>query len=356
MSNANLPQNRSVVGRSRGSKLVLGAVAMVAVATPIIMGVLNAPPVRAQEAADWQRKAGGRMSFEVASVKLSPPDAIRTANFLLDSSDSFRDVRTGARPSGRFSANSSLVSYVRFAYKLHVATNAQLNDMVSHLPKWVPADIFEIQARAPGNPTKDQMRLMMQALLVERFQLAVHFETHETPVLAMTLAKPGKTGAGLRVHAEGPSCDAPPSLEIYPPICGTFGWRFGTDERGSSSPLLLPRTGGGRDITTAQIADYLPSMGSLDRPVIDRTGLTGRFDFAIKWTPDPTSALPVGARVIPKGGSADSVPAAAPNPTHDIEGPGFLQALRDQAGLKLDSTKGPVETLVIDRVERPSEN
>ena len=60
--------------------------------------------------------------------------------------------------------------------------------MISHLPKWVSTDAFEIQARAPGNPTKDQMRLMMQALLAERFQLTIHFETHEVPVLAMTLA------------------------------------------------------------------------------------------------------------------------------------------------------------------------
>jgi uncharacterized protein (TIGR03435 family) len=335
-------------------KLVLGAAAMVAVATPIIIDVLNAPAVRAQDATDWQTKAGGKMSFEVASVKLSKPDARQSANFLLDPSDSFQDVRTNERPNGRFSANSPLSSYVRFAYKLHLSTPAQLNDMISHLPKWVSTDVFEIQARAPGNPTKDQMRLMMQALLAERFQLAVHFETHETPVLAMTLAKPGKTGPGLRPHAEGPSCDAPPSPEIYPPICGIMGWKFGADTRGSSSPLLLPRTGGGRDTTTALIADYLPSMGSLDRPVVDRTGLTGSFDFTIKWTPDPTNVLPPGTRVIPKGGS--NVSAPAPNPTPETEAPGFIQALLEQLGLKLKSTKGPVETLVIDRVEQPSEN
>ena len=351
MSNTDLRSNRSVVGRSREMKLVLGAAAIVAVATPIIIGVLNAPAVRAQDATDWQTKAGGKMSFDVASVKLSKPDARRSTNFPLDPSDLFLDVRTNERPNGRFSAIAPLESYVRFAYKLHISTIAQLNDMISHVPKWVSTDLYEIEARAPGNPAKDQMRLMMQALLAERFQLAVHFETRETPVLAMTLAKPGQTGRGLRPHAEGPSCDAPPSPEIYPPICGTMGWKFGADTRGSSSPLLLPRTGGGRDTTTALIADYLPTMGSLDRPVIDRTGLTGRFDFTIKWTPDPTNALAPGNQVIPKGGSAPG-----PNPTPDTEGPGFIQALREQAGLKLESTRGLVETLVIDHIERPSEN
>jgi uncharacterized protein (TIGR03435 family) len=329
---------------------------MVAVATPIIIGVLNAPAVRAQDATDWQTKAGGTMAFEVASVKLSQPDARPSANFPLDPSDSFQAVRTNERPNGRFSATSQLSSYISFAYKLRL-TRGQLDAMISHLPKWVSTDLFEIQARAPGNPTKDQMRLMMQALLAERFRLAVHFETHEIPVLAMTLDKPGKTGPGLRPHAEGLSCDAPPSPEIYPPACEIFGWKFSSsdaDVRASSSPLLLPRTGGGRNTTTALIAWYLPSMGNLDRPVIDRTGLTGRFDFTIRWTPDPTNVLPPGAGVIPKGGS--NVSAPAPNPTPGNEGPSFIQALREQAGLKLESTKGPVETLVIDHVELPSEN
>jgi hypothetical protein len=147
MSNADVTRNRSVVGRSRGMKLILRA-AKVTVATPIIIGVLSAPAVRAQDATDWQTKAGGKMSFEVASVKLSKPDARQSANVPLDPSDLFLDVRTNERPNGRFSANSPLSSYVRFAYKLHLSTPAQLNQMISHLPKWVSTDVFEIQARA----------------------------------------------------------------------------------------------------------------------------------------------------------------------------------------------------------------
>jgi uncharacterized protein (TIGR03435 family) len=104
------------------------------------------------------------------------------------------------------------------------------------------------------------------------------------------------------------------------------------------------------------IADYLPTMGSLDRPVIDRTGLTARFDFTVKWTPDATNVLPPGAQVSPKMGSAGNAPTPAPSSSPDTEGPSFIQALREQAGLKLEPTKGAVETLVIDHVERPSEN
>jgi uncharacterized protein (TIGR03435 family) len=100
------------------------------------------------------------------------------------------------------------------------------------------------------------------------------------------------------------------------------------------------------------IAGYLASWGSLDRPMIDRTGLTGEYDFTVLWKPDPN----IGAgRVIPKMGSGPVVPAA-PASEPDGDGPSFIQALRDQLGLKLESTKGLVETLVIDHVERPSEN
>jgi uncharacterized protein (TIGR03435 family) len=247
------------------------------------------------------------------------------------------------RPKGRFSAKLDLLTYISFAYKDGL-TNSQLEAMNSHLPKWVSTDKFDIEARAPGNPTKDQMRLMMQALLAERFQLAVHFETHEVPILAMTLVKPAKTGPGLRPHAKGPSCDEPPSPALFPPICDAM-------------PMMIEggqRRGGGRNITPAMIAWRLPSLGNLDRPVIDRTGLTGTFDFTIKWTPDST---PLGAtRTISKKGPAGNAPAPTPSSEPDADGPGFIQALREQLGLKLASTKGTVETLVIDHVERPSEN
>jgi uncharacterized protein (TIGR03435 family) len=102
----------------------------------------------------------------------------------------------------------------------------------------------------------------------------------------------------------------------------------------------------------ADIAGYLPSWGSLDRPLIDRTGLTGKYDFTVQWKPEPNIG---GGRAIPKMGSASVAPPAPPSEP-ESDGPSFIQALRDQLGLKLESTKGPVETLVIDHVERPSEN
>ena len=114
-----------------------------------------------------------------------------------------------------------------------------------------------------------------------------------------------------------------------------------------------PRTteGSGRDLTIADVTEYLPSWGGLDRPLIDQTGLTGECDFTIKWRPDPESLAEPGRTIILKNGAArpsDSEPGGY--------GPSFMQALRDQLGLRLVSVKAPVKTLVIDHVEPPSAN
>jgi len=293
--------------RSRGKKL-----ALVFAGIAILM---------AQD--DWRTKAGGKMSFEVASIKLDT-GPFRPPNFALDSGDAY------ATTGGRFSADFPLTVYVSFAYKLSL-TQEQRQAMVAHLPKWVADDRFDIQAKAAeGNPTKDQMRLMMQALLADRFKLAVHFETQESPVLALVMVKPGKLGPKLRPHAEGPACDAAPAPGVFPPKCYLMAmtWKSGR----------MPM-GGSRDTTMALIADALPGMGRLARPVVDRTGLSGRFDFTLEWLPD-----------------TDSIPAAERAPIPDTQGPSFQEALREQLGLKLEATKAPLQILVVDRVERPSEN
>jgi uncharacterized protein (TIGR03435 family) len=300
--------------------------------------------VLAQQAPQWQVEAGGKMSFEVASVKPSKPGTFFPPNFPLDTGDAFVNMRTNEAPHGRFSATFPLIAYVGFAYKIRL-TQEQTQVLLAGLPKWVGTDSFEIQARASGNPTKDQMRLMMQSLLAERFHLELHFETHEVPVFAMTLAKPGKMGPGLRPHSEGPPCDDPPSAEVFPPVCYVTSMNMKAGKN----------TGGSRNTTMELIASALPGMGRLDRPVIDRTGLTGKFDFRFQWTPD-TTGPPPGAVTIARGGGGVRPPSNDPPPAADSDGPTFLQALREQLGLKLESSKGPIQTVVIDRVERPTEN
>ncbi len=278
-----------------------------------------------------------KMSFEVASIRQSKPGkSAPMPNFALDNSDSYTPFPD---PGGRFTADFPLPLYIQFAYKLWL-TPEQTDSMLAHLPKWVATDYFEIHAKAEGNPTKDQMRWMMQSLLADRFKLAVHFETKQVPVFALVLEKPGRTGPKLRSHSDGPPCD----VHMPGPAPGNSVNMDGVFPRVCDAFMLIPAANhemllGSRNTTMKMIADSLPSLGRLGRPVVDQTGLAGRFDFTLQWTPESD------------GPAQSGVDARLDSP-----GTTFLEALKDQLGLKLKSTKAPLDVLVVDHVERPSEN
>ena len=213
------------------------------------------------------------------------------------------------------------------------------------MPKWVTTQKFTVLARAAGNvATKDQMRLMMQSLLADRFKLVVHFERPEVPVLALRLDKQGKLGINLHPHAEGPSCDLPVSRHglapkpdtntpqtgsaEFPFVCGRYNLMV------ESNNMIL---WGSRDASMATIAQWISVTppSSLGRPVVDETGLSGTFDFTLEWRID--SAMTSGSGPEPSG------------PTPE-------EAVKQQLGLRLVSTKASVSRLVIDHVEMPSDN
>ena len=105
--------------------------------------------------------------------------------------------------------------------------------MFAHLPNWTKTDNFLIDARGPEDSTRDQMRLMVQSVLADRFNLKVHFEQPETPVLVMTLAQPGKPGPNLHLHSQGPPCDkvAPTNASgdvqsVWPSTCDRYALKF----------------------------------------------------------------------------------------------------------------------------------
>jgi uncharacterized protein (TIGR03435 family) len=285
------------------------------------------PPVPA-----WQAAAGSKLSFEVASVRQNKTDDKPSMN--VDSTTFESSIRTGGLYSAR---NIVLVSYIAFAYKLN---NKQLQSVVSQAP-WTMTTLFDIEARADGNPTKDQYRLMMQSLLAERFKLAVHFETREVPVYGLVLAKPGKLGPQLRIHqADDPVCAKPPATPVqgafpvaadgFPELCG------GQVRLKPSAPGRMRL--GGRDDPMAQFASIATTgVGAVDRPVLDQTGLAN-VDFNIEWQMVAAN-LPPDAEFHP-----------------DESAPSFDQALKEQLGLKLIPQKGPVEFFVIDHIEMPSEN
>jgi uncharacterized protein (TIGR03435 family) len=270
-----------------------------------------------------------KLEFEVASVKLNKSvDQPSRSNVPLGPGAVFSPVK------GVFTAtNWPLATYIAFAYKI---LGNQQQALVSQLPGWVVTDHFDIQARVPGDPTKDQVRQMMKALLAERFKLAMHTEVRQVPALALLQVKPGKLGPGFRPHVEQPPCDSVPfatNVQLVGPFPALCGGLLGLPPSVPSRQNL-----GARGVTMAFVANSITAMGNLDRPVFDKTGLTGTFDFALEWEPEPNPNQP---------------PAADPS---DRSGPAFLDALQQQLGFKLDSQKGPVDVLILDHVEHPSEN
>jgi uncharacterized protein (TIGR03435 family) len=186
-------------------------------------------------------------------------------------------------------------------------------------PAWLKTDRYEIVAKAEGDASPDMMNgPMLQALLEDRFKLKVHRETREIPVYNLTLAK---AAPKLRPFQEG-SCTH----------CGAGGTMKG--------PNLVLR---GQGVSLDEIAKSLGT--GLDRPVIDKTGLAGKFDFELEFARDQAMG--------PAFRDPNQVIAAAADPS---AGPSIFAAIQEQLGLRLEPAKGPGEFLIIDSVERPSEN
>ena len=319
------------IGLSRARKLAMAALGAAALVLPVAIGVAHAPAIWAQST-DWEKAAGGKAAFEVASVK--PAGQFHMPPFPLNDQD-------GKAPGGRFLAAFSLDTYISFAFKLTSVETRHLQ--LDRLPAWVHTQMFEIDAKAEGNPTKDQMRLMMQSLLANRFKLAAHFETREVPVFALELVKPGVTGPKLHPHSEGPPCPdshiggqgwppkPPTDTEVFPPNCGTMSTWIKADGVQKS---------GSRDVSMPFVAEAMYTMlgRDNDRPVVDHTSLIGNYDFTL----EISGAQTVVVTDKPEAATPDVMPVE--------------RAMRDQLGLKLVPSKGPIRVLVIDHIERPSGN
>lgn len=263
------------------------------------------------------------LRFEVASVR---PNELGAQSFVLG----FRN--------GRFTARYHTVkALIRAAYRL---TDAQLFGA----PTWLDVDRFDVLATAPGNPDSGRGTLpsdvltMLRSLLGERFQLRARIETREYPLFALVLARhDGSLGRGLRRRTVPCTPRAVGELgELFGPLPATRTQCGGRTDRG-----LLLSTGGtiGDLVWALSRPELVPGIGRL---VVDRTGLTGTFDIDLRWTPD--SAL------------LDRSQSAALSSSLDSNEPPLFTAIQEQLGLKLERTKGPVDVLVIDHVERPTPN
>ena len=234
-----------------------------------------------------------RLEFEVASIKPSKPGA----------------DGGGIKP---LPGGQTYVA-TNVPVKLIIKLMFHLNDrQISGGPGWLETDLYDVEAKADGPHTIDELHVMFQNLLVDRFKLQFHKEMRTLPAYELVVDKSG---------AKLPENHSPEHFDI--PVRPTgFGKLEATHCSMSYFSWILSQR--------------------LDRPVIDQTGLAQFYDFKLEWTPEPPPGL---------AGRPD-VAANLP-PTN---GPDIFTALREQLGLKLDSRKGPVEVMVIDNVERPSEN
>jgi uncharacterized protein (TIGR03435 family) len=222
---------------------------------------------------------------------------------------------------------------INFAYDLRSSqTRRQAREA---LPKWAQESWFTVDARAEGNPSRDDVRQMVRSMLEDRFQLAAHIQKREGQVYALVMAR---QELGLKPHREGVSCtlssyqidekkfpNMNPTYEAVPARCGVFGREL---SNGGEHRLEL------LNVTMQQIADAL-GLG-LPLSVVNKTGLAGRYDAVLDFGPD--SAEP----------NADS--------SETIGLPPLAGALEKQVGLKLVKQNAPVDTFVIDHIEKLSNN
>jgi uncharacterized protein (TIGR03435 family) len=264
------------------------------------------------------------VTFEVASVK---------PNTSGEAATSFR-----LQPGGGFRAiNMRLRDLIAMAYGPPPLPEFE----ISGGPSWIDRDRFDLVAKAdhewqagPNGPPRD-LFLMLQSLLAERFRLAVHRETRAMPIYALMLARSdGKLGP--RLHPSATDCAG---------VVAALG-RGGPPaspnprEQAACSARMFPGNLSGRGVRMAELTTAL--SGFVSRAVIDRSRLAGGYDLDLQWTPDQ---LPQGRSILPP-----AIPAVDPN------GPSLFTALQEQLGLKLESTRGPISVLVIDRAERPTED
>jgi uncharacterized protein (TIGR03435 family) len=266
-----------------------------------------------------------RRSFEVATIKLAG------------------DCRPNGRggPSGdRFEMPCMpLRALIRIAYGAFNGDkpNAVIKEVVGG-PSWLDSERYDINAKADGKATApDTMGPMLQALLEDRFQLKVHTETRESPVYTLTVSKPGKlvpAKEGSCVPLDASNLGRPDDKGAMPKYCG------GGSMRSTNGTMVADIPGS----TMEEFAGRLLSS-YLRKKVVDETGLTGRFDIHLEFSPE-RPAGPVMLNGVP-----------APEVTIPESGaPPFTAAIAQQLGLKLSSDKAPVEVIVVDRAEKPSGN
>jgi uncharacterized protein (TIGR03435 family) len=301
----------SIMTATPGARL--GAAARVAFV--IVIAAIIAVPV-----------INGAAAVPQLASTISMPDASKTFEVASVRQNVSGGGGSGSSGSGRLtSRNLSLKFMLLRAFPIQEA------QLVGG-PGWLDTDRFDVVAKAGKATSDDDLRVMLQNLLIERFSIKLHVETRSLPIYALVRAREdGRLGPDLHVagcegYSSGPGpCGTPGSIERHPgELTHT---QTGRSPAGRSMAM--------RGATMPALASSLSAM--LNRPVVDRTGLDGRFELALRYT------MP-GARSPSTSSDGTHVQGAAPE---------LFTAIKEQLGLKLEATRGPVEVLVVDSAEHP---
>ena len=284
----------------------------------IVLGFVNAPQIRGQSQSASEAPS---LSFDVVSIRpFRTPSGMTVCTFM----------------PGRLACNNAKVRWVilRAYYVLDI--------QLSGGPSWISSDRYDIDAKEsdelsaeleklPRNQRREKQALLLQSMLADRFHLKVHRETKQLPVYALVVAKNGPKLKATNIQSADPG-------------------ETGPDGRSLAESCTIRGTSGGGNLyqgcTVAVLTSYLPL--SLGRFVLDRTGLKGRYDFTLDYS-DQNSAE------VSSGPAGSGTASNGPLPP-DESGPSIFAAVQEQLGLKLEPTKGPVDMIIIDHIERPTEN
>jgi len=273
-------------------------------------------------------------SFEMATIKLSADG---------------KEAPSTHTPSVSRTMNVTARNLIEHAYR--VPWTSGHNERVVGGPDWIDSVHYDVEGRIdPSLATafanlsneqqKDQTSLMMQSLLADRFKLRVHFESRELPIYVLSVAKGGaKLAAAKELPAVVEQDDSQrPSAVLAPSAEGLRKGVF-VQYRGQEAEMTA------KGVTLDQLVHWLAGYSEIGgRTVVDQTGLGGTYDFTLRWTRERLTA---GAPQSDRAG--DTLPP-------ERESPALFTSLSEQLGLRLISTKGPVEVVVVDHIEKPSEN
>jgi uncharacterized protein (TIGR03435 family) len=290
--------------------------------------------------------AGGAALAAQTPQPPADPPAFEVASIKPNNSGDGR-VFAQTQPGRMTMTNVTLRLLIRQAYQLQ-------DFQITGGPGWMASDHFDVIAKMPdgflpppGPPPPGSgpgpLQLMLRGLLAERFKLAVHNETKDSPIYALILArKDGQLGPQLKksetdcaaMFAAGRGRGRGPMPPPAPP------------QPGESIPCGMRIGPGNLVMGGSPLSQFANSLGMFTgRIVLDRTGLTGNYDINLTWTPDQIAQRPPGAPDPQINGVAV-----------DPNGPSLFTAVQEQLGLKLDSQRGPVDVIVVDRAEKPVEN